>query len=93
MDTQPDYESQIRNATNLDELEAMVDRDPDLRAWLFGNPEDANANAYRWDQFVPTFGGEHAGDAVDGWYVLSWDETRVLWAHPEQVTKMQERDA
>lgn len=84
------YEIAVKHARDLDALAAMME-DDDLREWMFGDPESANANAYRWDEYVPTFGGEDDSGAVDGWYVLSWDEDRVLWLHPEHGPKLKER--
>lgn len=66
------------NATSLDELVEMLDGNQDFARYVWDRIND-------WHAFVPTFGGSPAGDAVDGAFVLSWDESRVLWMRdPDQ---------
>lgn len=72
--TLDELKAAAKDCRDLDSLVAILDGD-DLE--LLANRPESEDNI----SWLPTFGGEDAGDGGEGWEVLSWDEARIVTMH------------
>jgi hypothetical protein len=72
-DTLNELKGQAKACANLDELVLLLGDNLDL----LGDRPEEEGNI----MWIPTFGGEPAGDGGDGWEVVSWDADRIATMH------------